>query len=190
MPSRNWIEHVVSAQAVVRTRFVCKRTHPVSTRECQLVSNYLSIADHSTDVRFDFGIPHQPLSWPRACLQSRCWHWNIAQSYSFVFASHINALELRTILLSVLWRARRPGFFRSRFLHLSDSQAALAIASKGRSGSKVLRPIIARLNAVILASDAYPLWGFFSPPKTIQEIFLHDAHCTPEKENPQNSRTA
>ncbi len=63
----------------------CKRSHPVSTRECQLVSNYLSIADHSTDVRIDFGIPHRPMSWPRACLQSRCWHWKIAQSYSFVF---------------------------------------------------------------------------------------------------------
>ena len=74
--------------------------------------------------------------------------------------AHVNEVELRAILQSFVWRTWRTGGFKCKFMHLTESQATLGVATKSRSSSYKLQPTIARLNAVTLAADIYPSYGF------------------------------
>ena len=71
--------------------------------------------------------------------------------------SHINVLELLTIVHSFEWRARKAAYGDCRSLHLSDSQVSLAVATKGRSSSRALNRVLRRFCSLQLATGVHPL---------------------------------
>ena len=97
----------------------------------------------------------------RASVPGRLWHWREISGWRWKLAGeHINVLELRAILTSVKWKVSRSKKLGVRFLHLTDSLVCLHALTRGRSSSRKLRPILMRLNALLLAADLHPLWGY------------------------------
>ena len=73
--------------------------------------------------------------------------------------AHINNLELQAVLLALDWRLR-SGSRPKRFLHLIDSQVALATLAKGRTSSRRLLPVTRKIAARVLAGGLVPLYSF------------------------------
>ena len=73
---------------------------------------------------------------------------------------HIIALELRALLASFRWRARRAKGLSGRIIHFCDSQVAIAVACKGRSSSPELHRLLTRLCALLLATSCHPFFTY------------------------------
>ena len=84
---------------------------------------------------------------------SSCWQW---KGYS-----HINVLELASLLQVVKAAARRGG---GRTCLLLDSFVALRSTCKGRSGSRALAPLLRKVLAISIAFAVY-LSGLFCPTR-------------------------
>jgi hypothetical protein len=100
----------------------------------------------------------------RAALQqTQCWYasfysdvltarWSTLVSFAWRDpGEHINALELRTVLLAVRWLLSRPSSLNSRVCLLVDSTVTLYSLWKGRSSSPALRMVLRPLAALLLA---------------------------------------
>ena len=99
----------------------------------------------------------------RTSIPSRLWRWKVIGSWSWQNTNdHINLLELRAIWTCLRWRIERKRSVKSRFLHLTDSAVCLNALVRGRSSSRKLRPLISRINALLLAGRVHPLWGYVS----------------------------
>ena len=100
----------------------------------------------------------------RSSIPSKLWKWKVIGSWPWgkSTADHINLLELRAIWTSIRWRVERQQASRVRFLHLTDSAVCLNALVRGRSSSRKLRPIMSRINSVLLACRVHPLWGYVS----------------------------
>ena len=99
----------------------------------------------------------------RTSIPSRLWRWKVIGSWPWQNTDdHINLLELRAIWTSLKWRIERKRSVKSRFLHLTDSAVCLNALVRGRSSSRKLRPLISRINALLLAGRVHPLWGYVS----------------------------
>ena len=126
-----------------------------------LVREFLRNTEYrGSDVRLDVGVVYRPLAWPRMSISPDKWNWITIKSVPFHNYEHINVLELRMFLFSLRWRARSSEYFGTRFLHLLDSQVAIAVAVKGRSSSRQLNQVLRRVSALSLAFDIYPLVAF------------------------------
>ena len=110
-----------------------------------------------SDVRLDIGSLYRPDSVPRGSVQPGRWIWHVGTSYPFQQEEHINVLELRTIVHSFEWRARKANYGDLRSLHLSDSQVSLAVATKGRSSSRALNRLLRRFCSLQIATGVHPL---------------------------------
>ena len=105
-------------------------------------------------------VRHQRL---RVSIPARLWRWKTLGSWPWkTSGDHINLLELRAIWTSLRWRIERKRSHHQRFLHLTDSAVCLNALVRGRSSSRRLRPVLSRINALILASHVHPIWGFVS----------------------------
>ena len=82
----------------------------------------------------------------------RAWWWQWKQLFRvrWIHPSHINFLEMKMILNSLLWKARDPSTVNSRWLHLEDSMVCLYILSKGRTSSRLLQPLCNKIGALQL----------------------------------------
>ena len=87
------------------------------------------------------------------------WNWRVVASFPLQ-GEHINALEMRSILATMRWRAAKPRGRYIRFCHVADSQVCLAVLVKGRSSSHILNRIVQQVNAITLAANLLPLWAF------------------------------
>lgn len=97
----------------------------------------------------------------RASVPSALWRWRIVAGWKWTQGKeHINSLELRAILTSLRWRIEHQHHLRVRMVHLTDSLVCLHCLSRGRSSSQRLRRTLSRINALLLASNAQPLWGY------------------------------
>lgn len=97
----------------------------------------------------------------RASVPSALWRWKVVTGWQWKLGKeHINSLELRAILTSLRWRLERKGHFNLRFIHLTDSLVCLHCLTRGRTSSRKLRRTLARINALLLASNSQPLWGY------------------------------
>jgi hypothetical protein len=105
-----------------------------------------------SDVRLATGILTRPGLWPRRTIAAARWKWKISFSYE-ASEPHINIGELKAVLASLRWRTRSSACIGTRCLHITDSQVALGILVKGRSSSIILRNVVHRLNALVLASS-------------------------------------
>ena len=112
-----------------------------------------------TDVRTDLGIPLQMKAAHRVSIDSRRWEWRHVLSVRVKRKFHINRLELEAVDMCLKWRMRSQHRTR-RYVHLVDSQVALAILSRGRTSSKRLTPAVRRVSARVLAAGLAVTYGF------------------------------
>lgn len=97
----------------------------------------------------------------RASVPSKLWRWSVIAGWKWTKGSeHINSLELRSILTTLRWRIEHKLHTNSRMLHLTDSLVCLHGLTRGRSSSRKLRRTLSRINAMVLASNIQPLWGY------------------------------
>jgi hypothetical protein len=86
--------------------------------------------------------------------------WSTIVSSAWHAAEHINALELRAVLLSLHWLLSYPSAHSSRVYLLVDSTVALFALWKGRSSSPRLLVILRKISALLLASGTSLLPGW------------------------------
>ena len=108
-----------------------------------------------SDIRISTGHVLNPKNYPRQSVESSWWVWQKVFGYRWSKGEHINSLELRSIIHSVEWRIRHLKEVHARIFHLTDSYICMSIISKGRSSSKMLKPLLRRLTSELLAWDIY-----------------------------------
>lgn len=86
--------------------------------------------------------------------------WSTILSSSWRTPEHINALELRAVLLALHWLLSYPSAHSSRVYLLVDSTVALYALWKGRSSSAPLLLILRRISALLMASGISLLTGW------------------------------
>lgn len=97
----------------------------------------------------------------RASVPARLWRWRTITGWRWKFGrEHINALELKAILTAMRWRFEHQKHFSQRIIHLTDSLVCLHALTRGRSSSRKLRRPLCRLNALVLACNAQPVWAY------------------------------
>ena len=91
----------------------------------------------------------------------RCWWWQWKHLFKVKWQthSHINFLEMKMILNTLLWKARGPQKVGKRWLHLEDSMVCLYILSKGRTSSRLLQPICNQIGALHLGLGVMVLYA-------------------------------
>ena len=108
-----------------------------------------------SDVRIASGVVLNPKSFPRQSAEASWWHWSKVFAYRWGKSEHINSLELRSIIHSMEWRIKHLKEHELRVFHLTDSYICMSIISKGRTSSAMLKRLLARLAALLLAFDLY-----------------------------------
>ena len=99
----------------------------------------------------------------RASIPARLWRWRVVAGWRWKFRkAHINELELRAVLTTLLWRLERRRQKHRKFIHLVDSLVVLHALSRGRSSSRKLRRPLSQINSLLLAVDAHPVWAYVS----------------------------
>ena len=97
----------------------------------------------------------------RASVPSKLWKWRTVCGWPWKRQGyHINVLEMQAVLTCLQWRVGRKRQHHCRLLHLTDSLVTLHALTRGRSSSRKLRPVLSKINALLLAADVYPIWGY------------------------------
>eukprot|EP00435_Cladocopium_sp_Y103_P054778 s889_g18.t1 len=126
-----------------------------------LVGQFLRKVElRGSDIRLDANVIYKPGTCPRCSIDPRKWKWKHGRAFRWKAPAHINLLELRAALAAIQWRGRRRKYHSVRTLILLDSQAALAVLTKGRSSSKAVNRILRRVCALTLALNTYLLGGW------------------------------
>ena len=121
-----------------------------------LNAHLLQRTNHTgSDVRVTTGQLLSAGAFPRESVCSSWWVWEGIFTTRWKFSQHINALEARAIYLSLVWKARNLLLANRRNLHVTDSYVCLSILAKGRTSSKQLHPIVAKICALLLAAGGY-----------------------------------
>ena len=110
-------------------------------------------ANHTgSDVRLITGEFMNPRQSARQSVVSSWWQWQHVFRVKWEHEEHINPLECRAIFLGLCWKGRQ-GLLRSRrVFHLTDSYVCQSILSKGRTSSVLMRPVVRKINALLLAN--------------------------------------
>ena len=106
-----------------------------------------------SDVRISTGAILNPKNYPRQSACAAWWNWSKVFAYKWSRPDHINSLELRSIVHSLEWRIRHLKECHVRVFHLTDSYVAMSVIAKGRSSARLLKPLLSRLAAALLAWD-------------------------------------
>ena len=97
----------------------------------------------------------------RASVPGKLWRWKTICGWPWKHSGyHINVLELQAVLTCLAWRIGRKKHRQCRFIHLTDSLVTLHALSRGRSSSRKLRAVLAKINALLLATDVRPIWAY------------------------------
>lgn len=100
-----------------------------------------------------------PRQIARQSVCSAWWDWRQVFRFRWGFDEHINPLECRAILFSLLWQIRQGHGFSSRLFHLTDSYVCQSILSKGRTSSKAMQHVVRRIAALLLACQSILIVG-------------------------------
>jgi hypothetical protein len=104
------------------------------------------------EIRNLAAVPRRGSSWHE--VPTQWFRWKTVVSIPWhCDDSHINVCEDRARDLSIRFRARRAELHGQRYLHFMDSQVNLAVAAKGRSGSRRLSHVQRRSSAALLAAN-------------------------------------
>ena len=139
--------------------------------------------DHTgSDVRIVTGEILNKKCFPRESVQSQWWKWRQVFNVHWSQTEQINALEARSIYLSLLWKARERHFCNRRLFHLTDSYVAMSILAKGRTSSFALQPIVRKVSALLLGGSAWLILGHVdSADNPTDEGSRRTAKSTPKK---------
>eukprot|EP00438_Fugacium_kawagutii_P000763 Skav229097 [mRNA] locus=scaffold92:258831:261649:- [translate_table: standard] len=97
----------------------------------------------------------------RASIPSRLWKWKVVTGWQWTLGKErINALELKAVLTTVRWRTEHLKQTGKRSLRLTDSLVVLHALTRGRSSSRKLRRLLAKINALLLATRSQGFWGY------------------------------
>lgn len=86
-----------------------------------------------------------------ASIRAWWWQWKHLFKVKWKEHSHINYLEMKMILNTLLWKCRDPSKTNRRWLHVEDSMVCLYVLTKGRTSSHLLQPLVKRIGVVQLA---------------------------------------
>eukprot|EP00438_Fugacium_kawagutii_P030713 Skav213067 [mRNA] locus=scaffold364:748159:750546:- [translate_table: standard] len=124
----------------------------------KLVSYFLRRVEHrGSDIRLDADVIFKPGNCARSSIDPGKWEWKHCRAFRWRHVSHINLLELKTLVHAIQWRARRARFHSFRTMLLCDSQAVIAVVAKGRSSSRQINMVLRRLAALCCALNLYLL---------------------------------
>ena len=99
----------------------------------------------------------------RVSIPGGMWRWKDVTGWLWhANPEHINALELRAVLTALRWRVLKQSNRGMRLLHLIDSLVCLHALTRGRSSSRKLRRILCKINALLLAYNLHPTWGYIN----------------------------
>ena len=90
-------------------------------------------------------------AFPRQSVESCWWTWKRGFTTTWKGKSHINVLELETVLLGIKFQVQRYGATDMRIFQLCDSYVCMSVVSKGRSSSKQLTRVLNQISAYLLA---------------------------------------
>eukprot|EP00438_Fugacium_kawagutii_P002308 Skav226067 [mRNA] locus=scaffold211:609064:615202:- [translate_table: standard] len=122
----------------------------------QLNKALLRRVNHTgSDVRISTGTILNAKAFPRQSVEAVWWQWDKAFAYKWQRQDHINSLELRSIIHAVEWRVRHLKDVHARIFHVTDSYICMSVIAKGRSSSRMLRPLLQRLAGWLLAFNLY-----------------------------------
>ena len=99
------------------------------------------------------------MAWPRRGLGAVNFDFKVTLAVHFR-PRHINVLELRAILLSILAVCRDSRNLGKRVVHAADSQVSIAVLCKGRSSARTLCATVRKISAAILASSLHMYYVF------------------------------
>ena len=117
-------------------------------------------ANHTgSDIRVLSGEIMNNRAFPRQSVSSTWWQWNHAFSTRWKKKSHINVLELETILLGIKFQISRLHAVDQRIFQLTDSYICLSVASKGRTSSQQLTRVLNVISAHLLAFGLHLIMG-------------------------------
>lgn len=111
----------------------------------------LTVNHTGSDVRLTTGQLLGRKTGAHGSVRAWWWQWRHLFKISWLHPAHINWLEMKMILLTLLWKARSPSKINKKWLHVEDSMVCLYILSKGRTSSRVLQPLCNRIGSVQLA---------------------------------------
>lgn len=118
----------------------------------------LSKVNHTgSDVRVSTGTVMCPRAYPRQSANAAWWLWKGVFACRWQRTEHINALEMRAILLALQWRVSHLKEFECRAIHLTDSYVCMSIISKGRTSSDQLISILRRINSLCFSYSLLPI---------------------------------
>ena len=113
-----------------------------------------------SDVRIDIGEPFDLRSWPRRPIDVDRWKWKQVLQTRWKHPDNITLLETLAAHLALLWRTRFRDRLRTRFLHLIDNQATIAVLAKHRSRSQRLNRVVRKSAAILLAAGVRRALGY------------------------------
>lgn len=130
----------------------------LATGPDQLARHLGGMVNHTgSDVREATGEPMNKRG-SHGSVRAMWWQWKHLFKTRWVSPSHIY-LEMKMILLSLLWKARDPSKIGKRWIHLEDSMVCLYILSKGRTSSHLLQPLCQKVGALQLGLGVTLLHG-------------------------------
>ena len=133
----------------------------MDTLEKALASAHIASCDpRGSDVRIDVGEPFDLRSWPRRPIDVDRWKWRPVLQTKWKHPDNITLLETIAAHLALLWRSRFRNRLRSRFLHLIDNQATIAVLAKHRSRSHRLNQVVRKSAAILLAAGVRRALGY------------------------------
>ena len=119
----------------------------------------LTVNHTGSDVRVNTGQVLGRKAPSHGSVRSWWWQWKHLFKVRWNHESHINYLEMKMILNSLLWKGRDPLKVGLRWLHLEDSMVCLYILSKGRTSSRLLQPLCNKVDALQLGLGCSVLHG-------------------------------
>lgn len=117
----------------------------------------LTVNHTGSDVRIISGALLNQKSQAHASVKAMWWQWKQLFTVKWSQTSHINYLEMKMVLNTLLWKSRSITSIRKRWLHLEDSMVCLYILTKGRTSSHLLQPLANRIGAIQLAMGSFLL---------------------------------
>ena len=147
------IDKIIPLQRKLAYGFASQQKEDISS----LTRLLLSKANHTgSDIRITTGQVMVPRAFPRQSASADWWQWKPIFASRWEKHEHINALELRSIMMALQWRIRHSGEEDSRLLHLTDSYVNMSIISKGRTSSLMLSRLVRKLASMCLGFSLFP----------------------------------
>ena len=111
----------------------------------------LTVNHTGADVRIVSGDVLGNKTPSHASVRAWCWQWQHLFKVKWLHPSHINFLEMKMILNTLLWKCRDPSKVNRKWLHVEDSMVCLYALTKGRTSSHLLQPLAKKIGAIQFA---------------------------------------